>query len=111
MESTTVKAEPYVHDVKTCCLAQCGECAKSSIPDAPDWVANSVDELREIANWMDDRQHTENAGFIRKAASQLEVLAGAYETSKSREFPKPTRTHNAGDYTVDGMNCSAETGS
>lgn len=36
MESTTVKSEPYIRDVKTCCLAQCEECAKSSIPDAPD---------------------------------------------------------------------------
>lgn len=81
MESTTVKSEPYIHDVKTCCLAHCEECAKSYIPDAPDWVASTIDELREIARWMDERQHTENAGFLRKAAGQLEVLAGAYATA------------------------------
>ena len=81
MESTTVKSEPYIRDVKTCCLAQCEECAKSSIPDAPDWVASTVDELREIARWMEKRQHTENAGFLHKAANQLEVLAGAYATA------------------------------
>lgn len=108
MESCTVKAEPHVHDVLTCCLAQCEECVKSPIPDAPDWVASTVDELRELAKWMYERQYTENAGFLRKAANQLEVLAGAYETSKRREFPRPTVTHSESD---EGMNCSADMGS
>ena len=82
MESTIVKAEPTTHNPLTCCLAQCDDCAKSHIPDAPDWVASTIDELREIANWMDNSPYTENAGFIRKAAQQLEILAGAYETAK-----------------------------
>lgn len=92
MESTIVKAEPATHNVKTCCLAECEDCAKSSIPDAPDWVASTVDELRDIANWMENSlgnsHYRENAGFIRMAAHQLEILAGAYEISKKREFPR-----------------------
>lgn len=113
MESTIVKAEPATHNVLTCCVAQCEDCSKSSIPDAPDWVASTVDELRDIANWMENSLNTghyrENAGFIRKAAHQLEILAGAYETAKRNEFgkrpfPKPTITYTDNE---EGMNCCA----
>jgi hypothetical protein len=54
------------------------------IPDAPDWVDCTISELREIAIWHDQHNMSDNAKFLRVAANQLEILAGAYETAKRK---------------------------
>jgi hypothetical protein len=56
----------------------------ADIPDAPDWVAHAVDELKEIADWFDNQGKKDNGDFLRRSANMLEILAGAYETAKRR---------------------------
>lgn len=54
------------------------------IPDAPDWVAHAVDELKDIADYFDRQGKKDNGDFLRRTSNMLEVLAGAYETAKRR---------------------------
>lgn len=82
MENCTVEATPAVHNPKTCPVADCIDCGR--VPDAPDWVSSTADELRELANWHEKRGMKDNALFLNRAANQLEILAGAYETAKSQ---------------------------
>lgn len=56
------------------------------IPDAPDWVDCTISELREIATWHDQHNMPDNGKFLRVAANQLEILAGAYESAKSKNI-------------------------
>lgn len=48
-------------------------------------TASTVEELREIAFWFSDRGMTDNSKFCANAASQLEILSGAYATALARE--------------------------
>lgn len=58
----------------------------NDIPDAPDWVDSTIGELKEIAEWHELRGMKDNGKFLRMAANQLEILAGAYETAKRKNI-------------------------
>ena len=54
------------------------------INDAPQWVDPTRRELIDIADWFEKTSKRDNAQFLRKAAMQLEVLAGAYQTTRDK---------------------------